>query len=108
MTIFRPANISDLTQAYTVFYENEIREIPGAPPPGDVPVDLRHIFETGAMYVAEQDGRILAFAAAITRSNITFLTDLFVRPDQQSSQLGKTLLHSVLPQDERIHCTMSS
>jgi hypothetical protein len=60
------------------------------------------------MYVAEQDGRILAFAAAITRSNITFLTDLFVRPDQQSSQLGKTLLHYVLPQDERIHCTMSS
>jgi GNAT superfamily N-acetyltransferase len=108
MTIFRPANLSDLTQTYAVFYANEVKDIPEAPPPGDMPPDLRHVFETGTMYVAEQDGSILAFAAAITRDNITFLTDLFVRPDQQSSQLGKNLLQYVLPQDERIHCTMSS
>lgn len=49
-----------------------------------------------------------AFAGAITRGNITFLTDLFVQPVLQSGQLGKTLLHSVLPQDDLIHCTVSS
>jgi hypothetical protein len=60
------------------------------------------------MYVAEQDGEILAFAGAITRGTITFLTDLFVRPAQQSSQLGKTLLHTVLPQDDLVRCTAGS
>jgi hypothetical protein len=51
---------------------------------------------------------VLAFAGAITRGSIAFLTDLFVRPAHQSGQLGKTLLHAVLPQDALIHCTMSS
>jgi hypothetical protein len=60
------------------------------------------------MYVAEQDGEILAFASAITRGTIAFLTDLFVRPTHQSTQLGKTLLHAVLPQDDRVRCTVSS
>jgi len=69
---------------------------------------LRHVLQTGTMYVAEQDEKVLAFAGAITRGNIIFLTDLFVWPAHQSGQLGKTLLHSVLPQDDRVHCTMSS
>jgi hypothetical protein len=60
------------------------------------------------MYVAEQDGEVLAFAGAITRGTITFLTDLFVLPVHQSTQLGKTLLHTVLPQDNLVHCTVSS
>jgi hypothetical protein len=60
------------------------------------------------LYVAEQDGKILAFAGAITRGNISFLTDLFVWPTHQSGQLGKKLLRSVLPQDDLVHCTMSS
>jgi len=69
---------------------------------------LRHVLQTGTLYVAEQDGKILAFAGAISRGNITFLTDLFVWPTHQSGQLGKALLYSVLPQDDLVHCTMSS
>lgn len=108
MTIFRPAHETDLRAVYEVFYQNEVLDSPLPPSPGDVPSYLRHVLQTGTMYVAEQDEKVLAFAGAITRGNITFLTDLFVWPVHQSGQLGKTLLHSVLPQDDQVHCTMSS
>ena len=108
MTIFRPANQAELRPIYEVFYQNEVLDNPRLPLPGDIPPYLSHVLETGTLYVAEKDGKILAFAGAITRGNISFLTDLFVLPSQQSGQLGKTLLHSVLAQDDLIHCTMSS
>jgi len=108
MTIFRPAHEADLRGAYEVFYRNEVGDSPHPPPLGDIPPHLRHVLHTGTIYVAEQDGKVLAFAGAITRGNITFLTDLFVLPTQQSSQLGKTLLHGILPQDDLVHCTAAS
>ncbi|HEX9135194.1 MAG TPA: GNAT family N-acetyltransferase, partial [Ktedonobacteraceae bacterium] len=108
MTNFRPALEADLGAAYEVFYQNEVLDNPDLPLPGDIPPYLRHVLQTGKLYVAEREGKILAFAGAITRGNISFLTDLFVWPDQQSGQLGKTLLRSVLPQDDLVHCTMSS
>lgn len=108
MTIFRPAQATDLAQAYEVFYENEVADTPGLPLPGEIPSYFRHVLQTGTMYVAERDGHVLGFAAAITRDRVTFLTDLFVRPDQQSSQLGRTLLQHALPQNGQIRCTMSS
>lgn len=108
MTTFRPARETDLKEIYEVFYQNEILDNAQPPARGEMPTYLRHVLHNGTMYVAEQGGEILAFAGAITRGNITFLTDLFVHPMQQSGQLGKTLLHSVLPQDALIHCTVSS
>lgn len=108
MTIFRPAFETDLRAVYEVFYQTEILDNPHPPEPGDIPSYLRHVLQTGTIYVAEQDGSVLAFAGAITRGNIAFLTDLFVLPERQSGQLGKTLLRSVLPQDDLIHCTVSS
>ncbi len=108
MTIFRPAHETDLRAVYEVFYQNEVLDSPHPPSPGDIPSYLRHVLQTGTLYVAEQEGEVLAFAGAITRGNITFLTDLFVQPVLQSGQLGKTLLHSVLAQDDLIHCTVSS
>ncbi|HZO73391.1 MAG TPA: GNAT family N-acetyltransferase [Ktedonobacteraceae bacterium] len=108
MTIFRPALEADLRAMYEVFYQTEILDNPHPPEPGDIPSYLHHVLQTGAMYVAELDGSVLAFAGAITRGNIAFLTDLFVLPARQSSQLGKTLLRSVLPQGDLIHCTVSS
>jgi GNAT superfamily N-acetyltransferase len=110
MTIFRPAGESDLADMYFVYYLNEVSEAEAmaATPPQSVPDTLRHVFETGTMYVAEQDGTILGFAGAITRGPVTFLTDLFIRPNIQSSGLGKTLLSHVLLRDQPIHCTMSS
>jgi GNAT superfamily N-acetyltransferase len=108
MTIFRPAQEADLGPMYDVFYQNEVRDNPHPPLPGDIPSYLWHVLRTGTMYVAEQDGEVLAFACAITRGTITYLTDLFVRPAHQSSQLGKTLLHAVLPQDDHVRFTVSS
>ena len=109
MITFRPAYENDLTQASEVVYENDIRDELSPPPFPGRSATLVHIFHTGTVYVAEENGRILAFAAAITRSNVTFLTDLFVRPDQQSSRLGQTLLQHVLPLSaDSIRCTMSS
>ena len=56
MIIYRPASQTDLSQAYDVFYQNEIHDTPVPRPPAQVPSDLYHIFETGSIYVAEQDG----------------------------------------------------
>ncbi len=108
MPIFRPAHETDLPAIYEVFYQNEVLDSTQPPPMGDPPSYLQHVLQTGKLYVAEQDDKVLAFAGAITRGNISFLTDLFVWPSHQSGQLGKTLLHTVLPQDEHIHCTVSS
>src|SRR5215469_1816376 len=108
MTIFRPAYESDLKAMYEVFYQNELRDSPDLPPPSKTPPYMRHVLETGITSVAEQDGEIIAFAGAITREKITFLTDLFVLPAHQSKQLGQTLLHATLPQDDLTHCTTGS
>jgi GNAT superfamily N-acetyltransferase len=110
MITFRPACANDLAQAFEVFYENEVRDEPAPPSlPEDGPTTLAHILRTGTMYVAEDNGRILAFASAITRDGVTFLTDLFVRPDQQSSRLGQRLLHYVMPSSaDAVYCTMGS
>jgi GNAT superfamily N-acetyltransferase len=108
MTIFRQANETELPAVFEVFYQNELLDNPDFSLPSDIPPYLSHVLQTGTLYVAEEDGKILAFAGAITRGNISFLTDLFVLPSFQSGKLGKMLLQTVLPQDNLIHCTMSS
>lgn len=109
MITFRPALEQDLIQASEVVYENDILGEASPPPFPGRSTTLLHIFRTGTVYVAEEQGRVLAFAAAITRDNVTFLTDLFVRPNLQSARLGQTLLQHVLPPvEEQIRYTMSS
>jgi len=112
MTIIRAARASDLASMYLVYCLNEVSEAEAEGIvrviPQTVPSVLRQVFETGTMYVAEQDGHILAFAGAITRGSVTFLTDLFVHPQAQSGGLEKTLLQHVLPQKEPLHWNMSS
>lgn len=108
MEIFRSADQAELKSVYGVYYQNELVDNPLLPMPDTIPPYLKHVLETGKLYVAEKDGKILGFAGAITRGNICFLTDLFVLPSYQSGQLGKKLLNAVLPQDTLIHCTMSS
>jgi GNAT superfamily N-acetyltransferase len=108
VTIIRPANEAELPSVFEVLYQNELLDNPQLPLPIDIPPYLSHVLQTGTLYVAEEDSRILAFAGAITRGDISFLTDLFVLPSSQSGKLGKTLLQTVLPQDNLIHCTLSS
>ena len=110
MVTFRQANENDLMQAQAVYYANRALEEPGIPPlPTTLPLTLAHILRTGTIYVAEEQGHILAFAGAITRDKVTFLTDLFVYPNQQSAGMGQTLLQHVLPTIANgIRCTLSS
>src|SRR5258708_15183951 len=108
MTDFRPAVERDLAHMHNVFYQTEIQGVQNPPPLGDIPPELRHIFLTGTLYVAEQDGQILAFAVAIIRGSVTFLTDLFVVPKTQSAGLAKTLLQHVFPDNNSIRSTISS
>ena len=108
MTIIRPATEAELPAVYEVFYQTELLDNPQLPLPDAIPPYLRYVLHTGTLYVAEENGEILGFAGAITRGNISFLTDLFVLPSFQSGKLGKTLLQTVLPQDDLIHCTLSS
>ena len=108
MVIVRPARKTDLRQLYEVFYQNEVLGYPSPPPLGETPSYLYHVLETGTLQLAEQDGEVLAFAGAITRGGVSFLTDLFVRPAHQSARLGQTLLQKVFPPDDLVHCTASS
>jgi GNAT superfamily N-acetyltransferase len=93
----RDAAPGDLESAFDIFYENEMRGEASPPPRGLVPAYLRHVLATGRVLVAEQEGRLLGFAGLITRGEVSFLTDLFVRPSMQSSSIGKMLLHQILP-----------
>src|SRR5437764_15200879 len=95
----------DLPESYYVFYENEVAGDPNPPPLGEVSSCLRHVFATGELYVAERDGRIVGFAALITRGPVAYLTDLFVRRAEQSGGIGSALLQRILTTDERIRCT---
>lgn len=104
---FRTAREADLEPINEIFYQNEVLDSDN-PPALKAVSSYPHILRTGKMVVAEQDGRILGYAGAIIRDRVTFLTDLFVRPELQSGQIGKRLLQLALPQDDLIHCTVSS
>lgn len=108
MTTFRPATEHDLAASSYIYYLNEIQGVQNPPLPQPAPAILYHIFETGTVYVAEQYGQIIGYAGAIKRGHITFLTDLFVKPETQSAQIGKTLLQHTLPHYGSIRCTVSS
>src|SRR5260370_15467394 len=104
MTSIRQARETDLRQMYEVFYQNEVLDTPHPPLPGDLPSYLHHVLQTGAMYMAEEVGEVLGFTGAITRGTVTFLTDFFLPPAHHSSQLGKTLLTSVVPRSDLTPC----
>jgi ribosomal protein S18 acetylase RimI-like enzyme len=107
----RVAEASDLTAAYDVWYRTDVLTEESTAPPtkGPVPAYLRHVLETGAIFVAERNGDVVGFAGAITRGNVVFLTDFFVDPSRQSDGVGKKLLRAALPVgDGLVHCTLSS
>ncbi len=84
----RAASERDLAAMYAVYYLNEVGAVENIPPlsPQNVPAVLRHVFETGTMSVAEQDGRVLAFAGAITRGPVTRRPSIRARGCSRSSR----------------------
>ena len=55
----------------------------------------RHVRDTGASYVAVDDGAVVAFGSALTRGRDWFLSSLFVSPAAQGRGVGPALLDAV-------------
>lgn len=106
--VIRRAVASDFAQAYDLWYDIEVQDDDNPPARGAIPSVYEHELETGEMYVAEIHNEIVGFSSSIRRGPVSYVTELFVRRDQQSSGLGKALLSYVMPKDARICCTLSS
>jgi GNAT superfamily N-acetyltransferase len=96
----RPTAAEDLPALYDVFraameelFARQGLEAPGAPPEVFVAQQghvLRHDRER--CHVAEQDGKVVGFVAALARGGDWFLSSLFVVPEHQGAGLGTELL----------------
>jgi len=106
--IIRRAEPSDFAQIYDLWYDMETHDDPNPPRRNGIPSVYQHELETGEMYVAETHAEVVGFAAFIRRGPISYVSELFVRRDQQSSGLGRVLLSYVMPKDAYICCTLSS
>lgn len=117
-TSIRPATAADLDQVHEIWYQAEVEDFPDPPSRGALPPVFRHEIETGDMCVAEAGGRIVGYAALVTRGEVAYLAELYVRDDVQSSGLGRALLAHLLPGQDRtvrsngfsrsVVCTLSS
>jgi GNAT superfamily N-acetyltransferase len=103
MIDFRPASESDIPGEFAVFVaaQQELRERRGArlaSPPFD-PSGMwahvqRHLLEHDAdrSFVAEADGRIVGFTAALVRGDCWYFSALFIDPAYQRQGVGRRLL----------------
>ena len=99
----RPAGEPDFPEMHEVMAaaEGGVRHGHGfawEPPPLDVFETMhRHFLGTGPqrVWVAEEEGRICAFAAAWTRGSTWFLADLFVAPAHQGHGISKLVLRAM-------------
>ena len=78
----------------------ELAQSRGLPAPSNytresVTPAYEHLFETGIFEVAELDGHIVGFAAAIVRDSIWFLAMFWVLPEHKLRGIGRPLLERV-------------
>ena len=104
----RPATIRDVDAIDAILRASE------EPPPGEPAMAagaqhpyLRHLVEQGGAAIAEVDGELIGFCAAVFTGRARHLADLFVRRDHQGQGHGGRLLVSVLG-DHRPRTTFSS
>ena len=91
-----------------MWHATERAEDAGVPPLSLTGEVLRHDVEAGDMFVAERGGVVVGFATSFARDGVRFLSNLFVRPEEQSSGIGGQLLAAAMPQNGLANCTMSS
>jgi GNAT superfamily N-acetyltransferase len=105
--VFRPARPEDLQLADALVAQsiNDLTERHGFGPMASPrpPRFQRFCLEEDpdGLWVAEDDGRIVAFAFSWVCGNLWFLAQLFVSPEQQGSGLGNELLKRTLHQAEK-------
>jgi GNAT superfamily N-acetyltransferase len=82
---------------------------PPNPPPEAFAAQHRHLLRHDAerCFVAEDGGRVVAFAAALERGDTWFLSSLFVRPDHQGRGFGRALLERVWGDERRRRLTLT-
>lgn len=104
----RPARASDLQGVYQVWFATVHPGGGAAPHAGPPLVLFRHELTTGQLWVAEDAGGLVGYAASFVRGGVLFLADLFVVPAGQSHGTGAMLLNRVLAPEAATRCTMSS
>ncbi len=105
----RPAGRDDLPACADVWragldgYGLRVGRAPMIAAPGPLVALLDHLRTTDPerfLVAAREDeggGRVVAFASAVRRAHVWFLSMLFVHPDEQARGLGRALLDAVLP-----------
>lgn len=117
---FRPGTVADSYAVFIVFEEAladlalrlGLTEPTGGPTSWQDPVRLErmwqercslyeHLARTAAhFWVVERAGQIIGYARSILRDEVLELTELFVRPGEQSAGVGRELLARVFPAGE--------
>lgn len=105
----RPARESDLPDVFVVGLRAEHEEhLLETLDLTRVPAVLRHGFESGDMRVAERDGAVIGFGAALSRGELRFLAQLFVVPEAQQAGVGRAVLNAIMPHDGRPRACVST
>ncbi len=103
---FRPAAADELATCAGI-WRDALNDYLGRLGQPEIPDDLApilrlyahlHATDPDGFVVAERAGRIEAFAVALRRGELWFLSMLFVRPDAQARGLGRALLAAVAPE----------
>ena len=101
----RPATETDLPGIFRTRMATEGETMSDGHP---VPVGFSHVLNTGRFVLAERGGRVVGFGASFIRDGVTFLSQLFVHPREQSGGIGQALLDAVLPSDGTVRSTIAS
>ena len=107
-TRVRRAETSDLQRIWNIRFRNDIDGAKDSPAQGPIPPFLPHLLATGDVRVAERDGELIGYASVAERSDVVYLTDLFVEPGRQSRGAGRRLLDAILLADAPRRCVLAS
>jgi GNAT superfamily N-acetyltransferase len=110
---YRPATVHDLAACGEIWrdaindYTGRLNQLPVGDDLAPIARLHTHLRDTDPdrFRVATRGDRVVAFGSAAMRGNVWFLSMLFVRPAEQGSGIGRTLLRQLLPEDGTILAT---